>query len=370
MSQVNNTTTNPGSGGDTITTVDTASFAAFPSTGKIPVGTIYASVDTSTVPTPCVKANPLYVKATDGTNVIAITTSSAAVAENTSTWLKTVSAMYGYDGSASAGSKSVPLTVVSTASPLLKVSHFNSTNQMPAGDNVARPIFVKPGDGTSSVSLKAANAAIDETATTFMETASALFAIDAAASATAKQVPLNVVSTAAPWLKVALFNSTNQMPAGDAAARSLFVEPNDGTNKFLSGAVANIAAGVGTNSMLVVKPGEWTVTNTSVANAQATVQKAAPAGSGKLVITSITVSLAAGAAVQTPITASVIQDSGGSAVTLWAATLGAAANSAFAVSATCHIVQTVANKTLDIQFSAAGTTNTIQSVTMSGYTLA
>lgn len=66
----------------------------------------------------------------DGTNSISIVTSSGAVAENTATWLKTASAIYGLDTSASAGSQDVPLKVESTAQPNLRVTWYNTGNQM------------------------------------------------------------------------------------------------------------------------------------------------------------------------------------------------------------------------------------------------
>jgi hypothetical protein len=310
MAQVNNTTTNPGQNGDTITTVDTTNFSAFPSTGKIPTGTIYASVDTSTVPTPCVKANPLYVRVTDATNVMP--TMDAA-------------ARRGYV-TVTNGTQNLPTMDAVGRAGYVFVT--DGTNTQPTMDAVGRAGFQKITDGTNTMPT------------------------------------MDAVGRRG---FVTVTDGTNSMPTGDAIARSVFVEIGDGTNVLKSGSVTNVAAGVGTNSLLTVKPGEWSVTNTSTAGAQATVSKAAGGASNKYVITSITVSLAAGAAAQTPLTASVIQDALGTPATLWAATLGAPANSAFAVSAACHIVQTVANKTLDIQFSGTGTANTIQSVTMSGY---
>ena len=111
----------------------------------------------------------------------------------------------------------------------------------------------------------------------------------------------------------------------------------------------------------------WQVNNTSAAAGTATVAQAAGGPNTRWVINSITASLAAGAAVQGPLTASVIQDAGGTPVTLWAASLSAPANSSAVVAlAGLWIEQTVAGKTLTIQFSGAGATNTIQSVAMSG----
>lgn len=163
-------------------------------------------------------------------------------------------------------------------------------------------------------------------------------------------------------------DGTHYQPAGDAVARSIFAATGDATNAFKSATATNLAAGSGTNAQLVAKPGMWAVSNTSTAAAQATVAQAAGGAGVKLVLDSVTVSLGAGAAAQTPITASVIQDAGGTPVTLWAATLAAPANGSGVVSASSlNIISTVANKALTVQFSAAGTTNTIQSVSMSGY---
>jgi hypothetical protein len=163
-------------------------------------------------------------------------------------------------------------------------------------------------------------------------------------------------------------DGTHFQPAGDAVARSIFAATGDATNAFKSATAANLAALSGTNAQLVAKPGMWASTATGTAGTQATVAQAAGGTGVKLVLDSVTVSLGAGAAAQTPITASVIQDAGGSPVTLWAATLAAPANGSGVVSASnLNIISTVANKSLTVQFSGTGTANTIQSVSMSGY---
>ncbi len=55
----NNTTLNPGSGGDPITTVDLTSFSAFPSTGKLPAECLYVNAAGTGKPTPVSNSNPM-----------------------------------------------------------------------------------------------------------------------------------------------------------------------------------------------------------------------------------------------------------------------------------------------------------------------
>ena len=78
--------------------------------------------------------------------------------------------------------------------------------------------------------------------------------------------------------------------------------PGDGTNAFLSGAAANIAAATAVNAQLVTAPGDKMVTNAPAVNTQATASVAAGAAGVRHVCTSISFCLSQDATGGTPFT--------------------------------------------------------------------
>jgi hypothetical protein len=183
-----------------------------------------------------------------------------ALDERVDGFVLTASALMATDSAASAGSKLVPALVESTAAPNLLVGVRNGSNQMPAGDAAARPIFTKLTDGTDTALIDDVDSALDERLDGYQLVASALHAIDGAASAGSKLVQLAVESTAAPNLLVGVKNGANQMPAGDAAARAIVVTPaavaaNGGSMYSVTGLVGTavaIKASAGTLYSLVI----------------------------------------------------------------------------------------------------------------------
>lgn len=118
----------------------------------------------------------------------------------------------------------------------------------------------------------------------------------------------------------------------------------------------------------------WVASHFPSANTQATIDRAA-AGSGvRNVCTALTVTLAAGTSAPSAIqlTAKLIDDSGGTPVTLWGTviSLPATAGAVSAFTLTKLWLPSTANKALTLQFSATGGANTIQSVWMTGTTVA
>lgn len=111
----------------------------------------------------------------------------------------------------------------------------------------------------------------------------------------------------------------------------------------------------------------WQVTNVSAGAGTATATLAAGGSTCKWVVTSITASLAAAAAAQTPLSVTVVQDVAGTPLTLWSAVLAAPVDgSAFISTGNIWIQQTVPGKTLTIAFSGNGVAGALQSVSMSG----
>ena len=214
-----------------------------------------------------------YVAINDGTDTAGVDDVDGALSETANTWLQTASCNMAVDATAGAGSQVVPLQVLSTAVPLLKVGVFGSngstqmpamaavgsrgyqtitdgTNSMPTMDVVARKGFVLITDGTDSCAIEKVDAAVSETTVTSIRTIASVFALDAGAGAGSQAVPLEVV-TGTKLLKTAVFNSTNQLPAGDAVARSIFTQVSDATTGPVAVKAASTAA-VATDKALVV----------------------------------------------------------------------------------------------------------------------
>lgn len=118
----------------------------------------------------------------------------------------------------------------------------------------------------------------------------------------------------------------------------------------------------------------WTASHLPNANTKATCVKAAPGAGYRLVVTGITATLAAGATAPSAVEVSIslIEDAAGTPVTRWSAvtSLQAVAGDKGGVAKAVYIPATAANKSMTLEFSAAGGTNTYESVTLEGYTVA
>jgi hypothetical protein len=157
--------------------------------------------------------------------------------------------------------------------------------------------------------------------------------------------------------------------AGTPSADVLSVQGRTG----MTPVVVQVARTDGTITSLDVDPDDcWTAEHTPAVNTKATCVKAATADK-RHVCTGITATLAAGAtapgAVQ--LSVSLIEDAGGTPTTRWSAVLAlqAVAGDRCGVTRQCWIPATALNKSLTLEFSAAGGANTYESVTMEGITL-
>lgn len=167
-------------------------------------------------------------------------------------------------------------------------------------------------------------------------------------------------------------DGTNTQPAGDAAARSVFVEPNDGTNVFKSGSAANLAAtNAATNAQLITRVADWVVTHAPAASNQASASKAAGVGGVRHVCTSVSFNLTQTSTGGTPFTGVVNLRDGatgaGSVLATWSIAVPTAAcsNSNFSLSS-LNIIGT-ADTAMTLEFTAGGGAQTVESCTITGY---
>lgn len=118
----------------------------------------------------------------------------------------------------------------------------------------------------------------------------------------------------------------------------------------------------------------WTASHLPAANTQATISRAAAGAGIRNVCTSLTVMLVAGATAPTAatVTVSLIDGATGGTTYLWRAAISvpATAGATNGISITGLWLPGTANTALTLEFSAAAGLNTIESVTMSGITVA
>ncbi len=147
----NNTTLNPGSGGDAITDTDIGTFTAYSNTGKLPAVSIYVGPNTSAAPTPLSNANPLPVSIQAGTvtvqqataanlkvdlsgtaaNATALKVDGSAVVQPVSGTVTVVDSVALSVSAAQSGTWNVgTVTTVTTVSAVTSI-----TNALPAGTN-------------------------------------------------------------------------------------------------------------------------------------------------------------------------------------------------------------------------------------------
>ncbi len=219
------------------------------------------------------------------------------------------------------------------------------TYTMPTGDDVARPIFVKPGDGTHNT--PSGDAAAREIFVGLADgTTGPAFITPASTGALATNKALVVRPMCAT-------DGTNTTPAGDAIARSLSVTPNDGTTACKMASLANLQAWTGTNALTASLPGQKVATDSIVTGTTTPTATLTAPGANKIFnVHTISISLAC-TADQVPLLFKLIQDSGGTPVTLWQGTLSGLAKTCQSITLTgLSIPQTVANKALDLSVTA------------------
>jgi hypothetical protein len=108
-------------------------------------------------------------------------------------------------------------------------------------------------------------------------------------------------------------------------------------------------------------------------NTKATIVIAAPGAGRRLVATGLTATIAADAApAAVKVSVQLIEDAGGTPTVRWRSVLGlqAVAGASAGVTRPCWIPTVAANKSLTLEFSAAGGANTYQAVALEGYTIA
>ncbi len=270
-------------------------------------------------------ARAIVIRTSDGTTLQGYVDVDAAIDERVDHFAPAAAALYGYDSGASAGSRSIPLAVATGTSSLL-VTHGDGTNQMPAGDAAARVIHVRPSDGTTNQTWVDVDGAIDERTDHYTPVAAVLMGTDSAAGAGSKLVPAQVVSTAFPALKSALYSS-----AGTTVA--------DATT---------VAAYLETAALVTTGPGEEKAEDSIVTGTTTPTATLAAVASTKYVVKSISISLAC-TADQVPLLFELVQDTAGTPLTLWSGTLAGLAKTSQNITLPgLNIVQTVANKALHL----------------------
>lgn len=114
---------------------------------------------------------------------------------------------------------------------------------------------------------------------------------------------------------------------------------------------------------------QWGITNTSAAAGTATISKAAITGF-RHVAMCVSASIGVGAAAQGPVTFVVRDGATGAGTVIWTGTMSAAAAGTGMIAQQCglNIVGSVSTA-MTIEFTAAGAANTVESVSLSGFTM-
>lgn len=130
---------------------------------------------------------------------------------------------------------------------------------------------------------------------------------------------------------------------------------------------ANLAAALGTSSLLVASPGDWTVVHAPGAAAQATATKAAGGAGVRHVCTSISATIACGATAQTPLNVFLRDGVTGAGTPIWAASIAAPVNGTGILSFDGLSIVGSANTAMTLEFSAAGVAASVEAVTVCGF---
>lgn len=139
-----------------------------------------------------------------------------------------------------------------------------------------------------------------------------------------------------------------------------------------SASAANLSANTATGAPVVTGPGGWSIIHAPAANAQATASKAAGAAGVRHVCTAISATFVASttapAAVQ--VTVNVRDGATGAGTVIWTAVMSLPATGGASAApvqlAGLNIVGSAATA-MTIEFSAAGGANTVEAVSLSGY---
>lgn len=137
--------------------------------------------------------------------------------------------------------------------------------------------------------------------------------------------------------------------------------------------VAKLTRFTGDSADVDVAPGNWSKTSVPAANAQATVTQVA-GGAGVInVATTISASLVGGTSAPTAVNVNLnlINGASGGTSYLWQQTISltATAGTGVYINLTGLSLPGSANTGMTLEFSAAGGSNTIESVTLAGYTV-
>lgn len=153
------------------------------------------------------------------------------------------------------------------------------------------------------------------------------------------------------------------------AGNPVLVAGSDGTNakSIKTASAANISAA--SQNGTLAKPGQWGVTHTPSSAAQATITKAAGGAGVRHVATSIAFSLNVdGTNAQTAIQVNLRDGATGAGTILWSMTIKKQATEpATLFSITGLNIPGTANTAMTLEFSAAGVTGSVESVSLTGY---
>ncbi len=200
------------------------------------------------------------------------------------------------------------------------------TYTMPTGDDVARPIFVKPGDGTHNTP---------------------------SGDAAAREIFVGLAdgTTGPAFITPA---STGALATNKArVVRPMCATDGTNTTACKMASLANLQAWTGTNALTASLPGQKVATDSIVTGTTTPTATLTAPGANKIFnVHTISISLAC-TADQVPLLFKLIQDSGGTPVTLWQGTLSGLAKTCQSITLTgLSIPQTVANKALDLSVTA------------------
>lgn len=227
----------------------------------------------------------------------------------------------------------------------------NQSQLTPTGDVVGRAINTTPSDGTSTIVISTASAALAENVASWLRTASALYAFDSAASVASKQVPCAVVSTALPHLKVALFGGTGQALVGSAT---------------------NVAAKSSANALLAVAPGQWVVTHAPAVNVVAIASQASGGAGVRNVAQSVSGTVVADSTAPTAVILTLNLRDGatgaGTILATWTIGIEATAGRTTPFNYGPFNLPGTAATAMTLEFTAAGGAHTFESLTLAGTT--
>lgn len=129
---------------------------------------------------------------------------------------------------------------------------------------------------------------------------------------------------------------------------------------------SKVSANSSNQAIMVSYPGNWSIRHVPSTATQATITKAAVAGT-RHVCTSITVSVAANGTAQTPILVHLRDGASGAGTILWSGALSAPVTQCAVISANgLNIVGSV-NTDMTLEFAGAGVTASQEVVALSGY---